>query len=114
MFRPNSMGQLFVRAGRDLHGRPTYFPRGVACPYAPVNLTQKALKTTVRADSSATRGSADETVSTAVVLIDKSMAPKNGDKFEAEGISYEIISTHPRKTVAGALDHYECALQVLP
>ncbi|RWB95536.1 MAG: hypothetical protein EOQ56_27690 [Mesorhizobium sp.] len=114
MFRPNSVGKLSARAGRDLHGRPTYFPNGVDCPFSPVDLTQKTLKTSVRADSSATRGSADETVSTTVILIDKSMKPKNGDKFEFEGTSYEIVSTHPRKRVTGVLDHFECALQVLP
>lgn len=113
MFRPNSKGMLYRKTGRDVHGHPAY-GAGVECPFAPVNLNIKALKTTVRADSSASRGSADETVSVARILIVPFVVPNRGDRFDFDDMSFEIVSTHGRRSVSGELDHYECDLQVLP
>jgi hypothetical protein len=113
MFRPNVTGLLHRLTGTDLYMRES-FAAPVKCPAAAVNLKVKTDKTSVRADSSASRGQADEVISDARVLIVAYMKPANGDKFEFDGVSYKIVSTHVRRTVAGKVDHYECDLEILP
>jgi len=114
MFRPNSMGILRSIESRDVHGRENW---GVerSCAFAPVNLNVRTQKTTVRADSSASRGSADEKVSDrAKILVGKATSIKISDKFYFDGISYEVVSVHYRRSVTGRVDHIECGLALLP
>lgn len=113
MFSPNAVGMLYKRAGYDKWGQPVVV-EPVECPYAQVNFKREADKTTVRADSSASRGQADEVVSRARILIARFITPEIGDEFEADGNRYRIISVFPRKTVFGRLDHWECDLEILP
>ena len=113
MFRPNQNGKLFKIMGRDVHSRPTY-GAPIVCQFAPVNLAVSTEKTNVRADSSASRGSADELISTAKILIVPQVKPDFEDAFEFLDVRYRVIAVHPRYTVTGALDHYEVDLGVLP
>lgn len=114
MFEPNSVGRLFRVIGRDVHSRPTY-SAGIECPFAPVNLEVGAQKTSVRADSSASRGAADELAATlAKILIVQYVSVTIGDKFSFEGINYRIARKHIRRSVAGVIDHIECQLEVIP
>jgi hypothetical protein len=114
MFRPNAIGKLSVRSGRDFHARETY-SEPIDCPFAPVNLDNAAVRTTVRADSSASRGAADERVALeARILIVPYLNPKIGDRFQFEDIVYRIAGVHRRRSVFGGLDHYDCSLEALP
>lgn len=113
MFRPNQIGKLHKLTGRDIHARPTYAPP-IDCPFAPVNLNVKTDKTNVRADSSASRGSADELISKAKILIVKQIKPGFEDRFEHLEVLYRVVAIHPRYTVTGELDHYEVDMEVQP
>lgn len=114
MFRPNSIGTLAKRVGRDIHSRPTYGP-AAECPFAPVNLSLSTEKTTVRADSSASRGAAEETISPhGKILVPQTVSIAAGDRFSFAGENYLVVAIHPRHAVTGALDHFECAISVLP
>jgi hypothetical protein len=74
-----------------------------------------AEKTSVRADSSASRGSTDEMVATrAKILIANYVQCAIGDRFAFEGMTYLIISMHVRRSVMGNIDHFECDLEITP
>lgn len=111
MFTPNLMGTIQSRIGRDIHGRHKLGPEK-PCPFGPVNLSIGALKTSVRADSSASRGSADETaVERGKILIPAFVSVSIGDIFIFSGVKFEIITAHQRFSVTGSFDHYECDLE---
>lgn len=113
MFAPNLIGTIAVIAGRDIHGIAT-FGAPKECPFAMINLNSKSEKTSVRADSSASRGSADELTSQKMkILIPVFVTVGIGDRFVFDGVKYDIISRHPRRSVFGDLDHYECDIEVL-
>jgi len=114
MFEPNCLGTLKPLVGRDVHSRPTYGP-AVDCPFGPVNLDVGALKTNVRADSSASRGAADETEAIrAKILVASYIDVKVGDRFEFDGLIFMITTKHTRRSVMGNVDHYECDMDLLP
>ena len=113
MFRPNLNGYILFVSGRDLHGRETY-SAPVPCPFAAIDLATRAQRTTVRADSSASRGAADETVSGARIMIVNYVAPRIGDRFTYGDAAWKIVMVHPRRSVFGGLDHYECEMEALP
>lgn len=104
------MGSLQRVAGRDIHNRETFMP-ATQCPFGPVNLIIKDLKTTVRADSSASRGAADETTSTAKILVPAAVTINRGDKFSFQGQDYRVTTIHNRFSVFGEFDHQECDMQ---
>lgn len=114
MFRPNLKGQLARKTGRDVHGRATFSPL-VDCPFGPINLDVTALKTSVRADTSASRGAAEEqTTPHARILVPKNVVVAIGDHFVYSGIVFEIITRHERYAVTGRFDHIELGMRVVP
>lgn len=114
MFTPNVIGILKPRIARDIHGQ-SMFGDPVQCPFAVVNLETKSQKTSVRADSSGSRGAADEIASDRLkILISPHIIVKIEDHFEFDGESYVIKRLHPRRAVSGQIDHFECDLQVTP
>lgn len=114
MFSPNLIGALRNRTGRDVHGMAVYGDP-VICPFAVVNLERRSQKTSVRADSSGSRGSADEVASTNLKILVPSYVVINvDDEFTFEGERYQVSTKHKRRSVAGGVDHIECDLEVLP
>ena len=110
MFIPNRNGLLSRQIARNAYGEPTFAAaQSVACGV--VRLERVDQKTSVRSDSSASRGNANEYVANAVVLFPAAVEPKVGDKFEIEGLMLRITTRHPRIAVSGRLDHYECGLE---
>ena len=112
MFEPNALGELRTRLGRDIHGRATYGPlRG--CPFAAVNLAIGSQRTTVRADSSASRGATDETVAMrAKILVPTYVTLAVGDLFLFDQMTFDISAVHPRRGVSGLVDHYEIDMEL--
>lgn len=112
MFSPNQTGMMSRQASRDVHGRVN-FGTAFECPFAVVNMLVSGQKTSVRADSSASRGAADEIAAQrAKILLPSYADPVIGDKFNFR-LDFRIISAHPRFSVSGDLDHWECDLEVL-
>lgn len=114
MFIPNLVGKIYSLKGYDIYARAEFdLPR--VCPFAVVNLEIGAEKTSVRTDSSASRGSADEmTAQRAKILIVSYITCAVNDRFEFEGINYKIVSKFTRRSVDGLIDHFECDLEVIP
>jgi hypothetical protein len=67
----------------------------------------KTEDTTVRADSSATRGNSKEFVATGRILVKPNVKPNWDDLLIVEGKVYRIKEVETRFNVAGKLDHYE-------
>lgn len=113
MFRPNQIAMFLARRGRDLHSREVFdVPREIAV--ALVKLEQVLERTTVRADSSASRGAAEEIVVKGTLLVDPAVKIRKDDRIEFAGTTYRVIMTHPRFTVFGTLDHTEIGVQAVP
>jgi hypothetical protein len=112
MFEPNLTGKLRTLTGRDVHARPT-FAAERDCPFAPINLAYGAQPTTVRADSSASRGAAEEIVAVrSKILVPSYVSIAIGDRFTFSGVNFEVKTMHPRHSVAGSLDHFEVDLEL--
>lgn len=113
MFLPNTFGHLSSREGRNRYAEPVFGePKRVEC--AVVRLREGIKATSVRADSSASRGSAEEIVTDAKILFPQTVDAKIGDRFTIAGISLEIVSREIRIDVFGRVDHLECEMMVLP
>lgn len=114
MFRPNALGLLQRNNGFDVYARPSYAP-ATPIKFGAINLATLTQPTTVRADSSASRGAADEEVSrTAKILVPRDVAIGAGDRFTFKGVSFVVIGVHERISVLGVHDHTEVNLAVLP
>jgi hypothetical protein len=107
MFRPNITGQLLRKhakrtvTGQTLYGAPT--PISLAI----VTLGTAVEESTVRADSGASRGSAEVTTLNAKLLLPASIVVANGDVIHVQGYKVEIAGVSPRNNVLGRLDHWE-------
>lgn len=113
-FTPNLIGQIQRSIGFDIHGRAV-LSQPVACAFSVVNAKRQQQKTSVRADSSASRGSADEiTTGLGRILVAKHESIEIGDVFIFDGDSYIVNSKHIRRSVFGEIDHFECDLEVRP
>jgi hypothetical protein len=109
MMIPNTTGLLARQTGKDIYAQSSY-AAPVVVPCAVVNLNTKVVKTPVRADSSATRGNAEEEVSVSKILFPKTVALTEGDKFIISGVNLRIIGIRQQNNVLGQLDHFEVDL----
>jgi len=113
-FVPNLPAQLMHKTGRDVHGVPVY-AAPIAVIIAVVNAKRKTEKTSVRADSSGSRGAADQiTTGLGRVLFTANETVSIDDRLEFDGDSYRITTVHRRRDIFGELDHIECDIEVLP
>lgn len=103
---PNTSGQLSHKTGHDGYGQAAY-SAPLTVPCAVVTMTQKTKKTPIRADSSASRGAAEERLSIAKILFPTNVTIGQEDRFDILGASLRVIAVQPRNDVLGVLDHYE-------
>lgn len=107
MFIPNTSAKLLRKAAkRDIHGRESFAP-AVPIRISIVSLADSVETSSVRADSTASRGAADQEVLGAKLLVPAHVKLKNGDVIEVLGRQVEIASVQPRVDVLGKLDHQE-------
>lgn len=107
MFKPNIDCKVHRSSGQaDVYGQPK--PTTVVLERcAIINLNMKSLKTTVRADSSASRGAASEEVLDALLLMVKTTKTQIDDVVEVAGVKIRVTKKFPRYSLPGRLDHYE-------
>lgn len=106
MMIPNRRAALYRMVGTDVYSERQYaVAQDVLC--AVVHLNKKALKTSVRADSSASRGSADEFVSTSKILFSANVIIGVEDKLSISGQMLKVMTVEPRYGVDGRHDHNE-------
>lgn len=110
-FRPNQICWVFQQTETNAYGEPV-FADGYIHEIGIVKLIAGAKKTTVRADSSASRGAAEETLAMSKILFSKKKDPLVGSKVQYRDMLMRINAVHPRYSVYGQLDHYECDLEL--
>ena len=69
-------------------------------------------KTSVRSDSSASRGNAHELLYDAVILVGPRTKAAMHDIMTVNGYKLEIMTVQPRYDIDGNLDHYQLDLQI--
>ena len=106
MFRGNIPCTITRKKGYTVSGEQTFFAP-VASRCSVVTLETKAQHTTVRADSSATRGFAEESVTEAKLLFGATTKLEIDDKITVDGLNVRVYRIFPRRTANGLLDHIE-------
>jgi hypothetical protein len=111
LFRPNTTCKVYsASADHDIYGRTSYSAgKTVQCAVVSYDLVIK--KTSVRADSSGSRGRAQELSGIVRFLFGVSAEMKVGDIVEKDGFVMKVIELHPRYSVAGRLDHHEVDME---
>ena len=107
MFRPNHTAQLSRKsAARDIFGKETHLPP-IPLRCGIVRLSTVVVPSTVRADSSASRGAAEESNAQAIFLVPANTSIGVGDIIMTLGFRIEVKGRHPRLNTRGTLDHIE-------
>lgn len=107
MFRPNLDCRLQLASGdTDGYGQPLP-SRYVKERCAIVKLVVANEKSSVRADSSASRGNASEAQAVSIILLQPTTQAQHDDIIEVAGYKLRISSMFPQHDVNGRLDHYE-------
>jgi hypothetical protein len=111
MFSPNTKIRVQTTVGTNLYGQPK---PGVwhteSCSI--VRLELRSEKTSVRADTSATRGNARELQADLVLLMVKNTKACIDDILELRGQQFRIIAMQERYDTFGRSDHFEVSAQV--
>lgn len=106
MFRPNLTCEVSVMGAADGYGRRLYTD-WKRVPFAIVKLDQGSTKTSVRTDSSASRGSAQEILANARFLFPIHVVLKPGDRVKFGDFILTVQSVFPRHSVTGRFDHWQ-------
>jgi len=110
-FIPNTRGRLSRKVGNNVYNEAVFSePKTVECGV--VHLRGAAQKTSVRTDSSASRGNAEEVVAAAKILFQPHIEIGLGDRFEIAGLTLRVTSIQPRIAVTGQHDHNEVEFEV--
>lgn len=109
LFIKKLQGQLAARSGTDIYGEAV-FRAATPVWVMVVHLGAARLKTSVRADTSGSRGRSDEPNPTGKILLERAVNPKVEDRFDLDGVSYLISHVEPRYAAMGGLDHWEVDL----
>jgi hypothetical protein len=111
MFLPNTRADLYRRAatannfGRFSHDKKRSVPCGV------IYLNVSAQKSSVRADTSGSRGQAEQMEGDARILFPIFVKVNVGDAIFKDEIWLEVIEVEPRRNLLGQLDHYQVELK---
>lgn len=106
MFRPNLKCEVAGFSFNDVYGKRVYKPY-TTVPFAIVKMEVSVDKTSVRTDSSATRGSAHEILADARFLFPTYVKLKPGDRIKFGDDLFTVESVHPRYSVLGIFDHWQ-------
>jgi len=111
MFIPNVRCKIARRLGFNTYGKPSYgAPYDAWCGI--VRLEVDSDPTSVRTDSSASRGAAMEETATARILFPAHTQLAQGDMVIVSGITLTVQSVWPRHSVLGDLDHWQVDLTI--
>lgn len=98
---------IYKHQGSTGFGAPRYADKPIKTVCSIVDVDDDDNKTTVRADSSATKGNASEETYDIRMLIPKSINIGLMDKVVAGGYDMKVMKISPRRNVFGRLDHIE-------
>lgn len=111
MFIPNRTCEIRRKGTtKNVFGQPT-FGSPETIKFALVRFDTKTEDSTVRADSSATRGNIKEFHASGRILVKPDVNPKWGDLVIVDKKVFRIKEVEPRYNVLGMLDHIELDLE---
>ena len=110
MIIPSTPADLERVRKRDLYGQEK-LEKAEQIYVSVVRLTQRDVKTSVRADSSGSRGAAHEQYADSTVLVLPYVDVAIGDKLTVGGIMLKIVEIQARFDVRGQLDHNQVRLE---
>lgn len=112
MFTPNRKCRARISDGQtDLYGQPVpglWTTEG--CSVVRMIITNE--KTSVRADSSASRGNAMELLADLKILMTTKTLVNIDDILELDGYQFRVLGREPRRDVLGRLDHIEVSANI--
>lgn len=106
MFRPNLKCEIASMGATDIYGKRAYGDWTIV-PFGIVKLEESTGKTSVRTDSSASRGSAQEILADARFLFPVYVSLKQGDRVRFGDFTLTVVSVAPRYNVLGRFDHWQ-------
>lgn len=107
MFLPNTYCQRFARSDvQDIWSNYTYAPADTL-PCSIVSLDLRIDRSSVRVDSSASRGRSEEETGTARILYPVGTSIKEGDIIQVDDVYIEVVRIYPRRDVLGNIDHIQ-------
>jgi len=111
MINPNVACKIQHPLAHDVYGEEQLSaPVGAVCNV--VRLVVRSEKTSVRADSSASGGAADELTSVSRLLFKPLVKISIGDKVTVHNIELKVETLHPRFDVRGRHHHNEVDLTI--
>lgn len=112
MYQPKQTCRLQGNTGlSDIYGQPKPGP-WINQQCAIVKLVATDKKTSVRADSSASRGNALELEAHSVILFGPRSPIAMDDVVEIAGLRLRVMGKQPRYSAGGTLDHFEVTLSI--
>ena len=111
MFVPNSTCYVERSQGTDEYGMPI---QGLKTPEkcTVVKLDMSSEKSSVRADSSASRGNAIELEAVSTILLTAKSKATIDDLIVLPECTLRIVGIMPRRNLQGVLDHYQVSAQL--
>lgn len=111
LFSPNTRADIYRKTAQvNNFGRPTYEPKK-SVPIAVIHMSIAAQKSSVRADTSASRGQMEQMEGDAMFLLPIYVKVNEGDVFHKDHLWLEVAMVEPRRSIQGNLDHYEVVLR---
>jgi hypothetical protein len=106
MFKPTISCKIFREVATNLYGEPT-LKKSFPAKCAIVKLLLRTQKTSVRADSSGSRGAAQETIADAVLLFAPMTSVEMDDVIQVAGAQLRVTGRFPRYDLNGDFDHWQ-------
>ena len=108
LFRPNKTCLLYKKVGMSgIGAKLRYAEKPITERCAVLRALQSTAKSSVRADSSASRGAAWEIVCDYFLLFTPSTQCDLDDMLTVDGMRLKVKSKRAQYSVTGMLDHYE-------
>lgn len=109
MFIPNAYCTVRRRNGTNLYGKAIYTkPQTIRCGV--VRLSEMSSPTSVRTDSSASRGSAKEERAISRLLVPANTKLVSGDEVTLGEFVLTVNGVQPRYAINGKIDHWQVEL----
>ena len=106
LFSPNAICYIIKTVSFNKYGEPERYDRvEEKCALLEAGITLK--KSSVRADSSASRGNAIEKVADYWLILMPDTCAEINDLIEIHGVQVKIVQMTPRYSLRGELDHFE-------
>lgn len=107
MLNANNTCQIYSRSGGDVYGQSSLASTPVTERCCVIRLERKLEPTTVRADSSGSRGHGDEMTLGSRLLLDARTVARLGDQISVAGVLLRVTGMNPVfDAVSGEMDHY--------